>query len=98
MVLARFSSLHFYKTCPEYDGGKSAANLRNLFRKYWLEALLLVLVLVVTVVLVMESSPAPGLGSQSFPRMLDCHGSKSKRRIMIEHNLVVDGGASARIE
>ncbi len=30
--------------------------------------------------------------------MLDCHGSKSKRRIMIEHNLVVDGGASARIE
>ena len=48
--------------------GKSAANLRNLFRKYWLEALLLVLVVVVTVVLVMESSPAPGLGSQSFPR------------------------------
>ena len=48
--------------------GKSAANLRNLFLKYWLEALLLVLVVVVTVVLVMESSPAPGLGSQSFPR------------------------------
>ena len=68
LVLARFSSLHFYKTCPEYDRGESAANLKHLFRKYWLEALLLVLVVLMTIVLIMESSPAPGPGSQSFPR------------------------------
>jgi hypothetical protein len=66
-ALARFSSLHFYKTCPEYDRGKTAASLRHLFRKYWLETLLIVLVAVATFFLAIALS-VPGPGTQNFPR------------------------------